>query len=316
MKKTALVITGLALTFAFIGCGNKSANIPDPVATVNGTAISSSDYINELNGIAGRRILQSMVQQQILINWADKEKVPVTDKQVEKEIDSLKAQGLYEEQVQQTSEDFVKNSARVAVAQANLAKKFIKVSDEEIKDAYEFFKSQGRYVHGPRKYVALIINEDESKLKKAQKDLKNGIDPDIVAAKYTDPRIPDRSAIKRWIDEDQEELPEPLKKAIKDTKVDGVSKIITLGEEGQTTKLVLKVLASQGKEDKSLKDAKDEVKGIVAMQKAQSDTKFQDKLNKQMKDAKIDIKIESFKNIEELIKNPAPAQQPMMQGQP
>ena len=123
-----------------------------------------------------------------------------------------------------------------------------------------------------------------------------------------------RGMIKFFVSDDQQGMPADLAKAAKSTKVDDVSKPFSIKQTGAPSQFaILKVLAEQPKADQKLKDVKDEVANTAAMQKAQMDPGFQEKLNKQKKNAKLEIMVPEFKDIVQDFKNP-PAQMPMMGG--
>jgi len=318
MRKTAIILVGIAvIALVLAGCGAKIAGVPDTVATVNGKAIDSGAYLSRLSRQAGQEMLRAMIEQQILLQWAEEEKASPTDDQVKAQIEILKRDGTYDDQVKVMGEDGLKTELTVAQARINLAKKFVKVTDKDVSGLYDAMKPQ-RYVHGERKQVELIINPDSSKIEEAQKKLKEGKDFTEVAGEYNDSRIAMRGPIKLWIDESQTNLPPAVSKAAKGLKVGDVSEQFSISPPAKSAQpsqyIVMKVLALQSKLNLSLKDVKSEVEDAAALQKSQMEPDFSKKLNEKMKEAKIEVKIEQFKDIVNGFKNP-PEASPMMMPQ-
>lgn len=296
----ALIVVMTAL--AFVGCGtSKCGDIPSTVATVNGKAIDCTDYVSMLNARAGSEVLKSMVERQVIVQWADKAGVAPTDKQIQRQIDMLKDAGQYDDQLEVLGEAGMKAELDSAQARINLARKYMKIDDKEVGQGYEYMKQ--KFVHGPRKFVEAIISSDKSKIEDADKALKDGKDFADVAKKYGEtPRPP----LKAWIDLEGKMQPE-LTKQVKDTKEGKVSGIITLKDpSGRESFVIVKVVRTGPAENKSLKAASEEVKDAIAYQKSQMDPDFTEKLNAKLKAAKIEIKIEQFKDLAEQFKNPQP----------
>lgn len=313
MRLYISVLIVFLFAVAIVGCGSKCGDLPGTVATVNGKAITCSDFVNQMNMRTGREVLTGMIEQDILKQWAEEEDVAPTDEQIEKQIALQKEEGQYEEQVKVLGEAGLKRELRSVQTRMNLAKKFIKVTDEEIEQAYEGMKA--RFVRGPRKQVAIIVNPEKAKLEEALKAIKDGGDFDEVAQKYSDRRVTPRPPLKIWVVDGQPGMPEELAKAAKDTKLNEVSGVVTLEQgTGQTTTLILKVVASQGAIDKKLKDVKDDVADAIVMHKSQFDSDFMKKLNAKLKAAKVEVKIEQYKDLPKQFENP-PEMPDMMPGQ-
>lgn len=311
MRIAALALIVVTFALALAGCGSKCGDLPGTVATVNGKAISCGDFATQMNARAGRDVLTSMIQQDIINQWAEKAGVAPTDSQIEKQIKLLKDEGQYDDQVQALGENVVKNEVRNAQARVNLAKKFLKITDQEVEQTYNAMKAQ-RFVHGPRKFVAVILNPDKSKLEEAQTALKDGKNFDEVARKYDSHTLSPRPPAKMWT---QESWPAALLKTAKETKEGETSAVVTLSQkQGPTSFVIIKVLRSQGAVNKALADVREDVVDTIAVQKSQYDPDFIKKLQDKMKSAKIEINIPQYKDLTEQFKEP-PEQSPMMPGQ-
>lgn len=327
MRKAAYVLIALAVAAVAVvlaGCGAKVEGVPDTVATVNGEKITAADYLSQVSRTAGQQVLRNMIEQDLIVQWAKEEKVPVTDEQVEKQIALMKKTGSYEDRADAIGESGVEQQVRVEQAVTNLAKKFYKVGKSDLDSAYEMGKSN--YVHGPRKRVALLIVDDKAKIEKAAKEIKDGADFDQVATQYAGGSPFGQSGpIKTWLDPEQPNLPSGLAKAVKDTKVGAVSKPFDLSSpmmQGNKSYAILKVLKTQPKADLKLADVKPEVEKYAAMQKVQAESAdFQKRLNEWKRNADIQVNIDKFKEIESSFKNPPepmapPAMQPSATPKP
>lgn len=312
MKKASLAMLALAgVAFWISGCGKSEVkSVPDTVATVNGEKITSAKYLDESQRRIGQDVLRNMIEQQIMVQWAKDEGVEVTSKQVDDQIKVLKREGIYKDRLKMMGEDALKSELEAMQARINVAKKLNKPSDEDAQAIYD--QMVNRYVHGPRKYVAVIISSKKDKLEKARKEAKGGKDFEQLAAIYADSAYASQGAIKIWVEDNQKNMPPVILDATKDAKVGDVSEVFNVAQQGQQSQFgILKVLDSQPKSDLAMKDVKDEVAGLAALQKTQADPEFQNKLNEKKKAAKIEINIKDFENIALSFKNP-PEPNPMM----
>ncbi|NLN76206.1 MAG: hypothetical protein GX139_07825 [Armatimonadetes bacterium] len=305
MKRTILFLL-IALPVVFlIGCAGKTGGPPAVVATVDGQPISGALYYELLNMNFGRQVLPSIVEYQVMLNWAEKEGVPVTEAQIDKQIEQLKRDGSYEDAVAGIgSEQTVRNRYKELQARMNLGAKFNKFTDAELKELYNEPHMKARYVHGPRKRVMALLTEDNKNIKKAEKDLKEGEDFEVVAAKYTDQQFGMNGPIKTLIDKDQS--PEGWYEKAEKLKEGETSKPFkfTLGSTGDL-ECILKVIGEVPELNLKFEDVKDELKSQLAFQKTMSPD-FQEKFEKQRKKAKIEINLPQYKYLAEQIKNPSP----------
>ena len=304
MKRTAAFVMTAMLALALVGCGGKECAAPKTVATVDGKPISGADYYDYLSMSFGRQVLPMMIEQQILLNWAEKEGAPVTDEQIAKQMEMLKRDGNYEDQVSNAgSEDALKSRYREVQARTNIGEKIYKFSDDDLMTIYNNPRIKSRYVHGPRKHVAVLLSTSADQIKKAEKAIKGGMDFDEAVAKYADSMFTMSGTPKTFVEDGKG--PEGLWKAAKATKEGEVSKVFALDLPPYgTLQAILKVIGAQPKVDMKFDKVKDEVKGIAALQKTMTDTSFQTKLDARKKKADIKIELEQYKNIVEQIKNP------------
>ncbi len=255
----------------------------------------------------GRQILPVIIDQQVLLNWAEKEKVPVTDEQLDKQIEVVKRDGNYEDRVRNSGgEAAFMGTLREQQARMNLGEKMYKFTDDELMTLYNQLKP--RFVHGPRKQVAVLLSTSSKKVDDAAKAIKNGMDFDAAVGKYADQEFAVTGTPKAFV-EDNGKLP-ALWDAAKPLKVGKVSKPFTMELPPYgTLYAVLNVLGTQPKLDLSFEKVKSEVKGIAALQKTMTDTDFQKKLEAQRKKSDIKIELPQYKYMVDQIKNPPPPMQ-------
>lgn len=307
MKKTAYVAMGAAaiaaIALSFSGCGKKSAaGLPGKVAKVNGTEITVDQLSNQAVQQYGQQALTTLIEQQILTDWATKEGVAATDEQVNQLAEIFKREGMYDDQVKMLGEEAVKNQLKIMQTQINLVGKLDKVSDAEAKTTFDNPQIKRQYVHGPRKRLALIVNPDKAKIDDACGKLSGGEDPDAVCT-----AIIGGPSSKVWVQDVEQEPLKVVAETAKSMKVGDCSKVFPVAMTGSPTQyVVFKVLAEQPKTDKTFEDVKSEIIGFLSMQKFESPT-IQSKYNDQKKNADIKIDVARFAGIANTIKNPPPA---------
>lgn len=317
MKKTALVVAAAVVVgsaiFAFSGCGGtKVEGVPDTVATVNGQKISSADYLKALHTKMGQSELQNLIQQEILIQWAKDEEVPVTDKQIEDQIGFFKKIGIYQDWARNVGEDTIRQEFESRQAQINLSNKYIEISDDELEQFYESVKTG--LAHGPRKYVAIAMASKRSKLNDLKKAVDGGKDFDEATLEYADSPSMTRGPLGMWVEDGKMAMSEEISKAAEKTKVGKVSAVFNASGPGQPTQYaILKVVEEQKKSEPKYDDVKQQVKDLAVFQKSQMDPEFQKEFNERKKKAKIEINLADYKGIVKQFQNPP---EPMMMGAP
>jgi len=294
-----------ALALALAGCG-KGTGVPKTVATVDGKSISGTDYVELLNTKFSKQALAALVEQRVLIDWAEKEKVPVTDAQIDKQVEILKRDGAYDVQVRNYgSEQALRDSYRDTQARINLGEKLYKFTDGELMTLYSIPGMKRRYVHGPRKEVVGVVSANAKRIKDAEKAIADGMEFEAAAMKYSDPMFvmagPPMTFVEKGVGS------ETIQKAVEKLKVGEVSKPFSFAA-GQYGSLhgILKVTAEQPKLNLKFPQVKGELKGLAALQKAAIEPDFQKKLDERKKKADVVIELPQCKYLVDQIKNPPP----------
>ena len=167
------IFVGIVLTTTIIGCG------PGVVATINGTKITRQEYYNRLERLpvpaagnkqaeAGAVILQRLIDEELVLRLAEKEKVSPTDRQVEERLAQVKKRPNFAANLKTAglTLDQFKQMLRVEQAAFNLQTKGVELSDKDVRDAYEQNKST-QFTVPAHSFVAGIFAKSKADADKA-----------------------------------------------------------------------------------------------------------------------------------------------------
>ncbi len=195
MKKAlALALLVLAL-FSLVACSKKIA------ATVNGERIYMEEVDKQLNQLKQqhqilqdqqgeqyikqfqKQILDDLIEQKLVLQEAEKEKIKVTDKEIDDWVKQVKKQFPSEQdfesklkELNMTLDELKKNRREQILRQKMVEKitKDIKVSDKEVEDYYNKHKEEFK---DPEKVqIKWVVLSDEKTAKKVLKELQEGAD--------------------------------------------------------------------------------------------------------------------------------------------
>jgi hypothetical protein len=301
------------------GCGGKQVkDVPKTVAEVNGKSISSSALLEETYRKAGKQILTSMIEREVLLQWAKDDGVPVEDKQVTSMIETSKRDGSYDQQVELLGEKLVKDEMTGIQARVNIVKKAGKVTDEQLKAAYQQVKTV--FSHGPQKQIEAVVSPDKAKIEAIIADVAKGMTMQEAAYKNGAVMPGTTGPRKMWMDTERKgESPEILD-AMKSTAVNSLTKVLTLKSPNMPSQyLVFKVLAERPKEDRTFDQAKGDIENMVCQQAFQMDPDIQKQFNEKKKAAKISVTDPNLKDVMFTFQYPqeqSPMMMPGMGGPP
>ncbi|MFQ5808445.1 MAG: peptidyl-prolyl cis-trans isomerase [Armatimonadota bacterium] len=142
---------------------------PDPVATVNGAPISRDAYYRRLLQLAGRRVLEQLVEEELVRQEAARRKITVTDAELEKRLAgdeaAAMAQRQYSEQRYQTWLKVYREVVRMRALKEKLVKDTVTVTEQEIgefydrnSDEYPITVPEGRRVS----YILFATDEEDA----------------------------------------------------------------------------------------------------------------------------------------------------------
>lgn len=327
MKKIIVLALALVVIACAFGCNKDNNATPTArvsgisnsgVATVDGLTISNKEYQTYLHNNFGDKALMALAQQKILEAWAKEEGVTPTKEQIDKEIQKLKDEGQYDEAFEQLGQDGINSLINEQLLRTNLSKKLFPPTDEELKEGYEKqFKEE--YCHGPRKQTFIVLCQDKASIDEVYKGIEGLTDAKEIEKKvkelsknYKGDKTPRTGTL--WISEDAMGAPEEIVKAVKDIDVNGKTKVSEIKGGGPSIYYFAVVKKSEDKVEKKFEEVKDDVADKVALMNSMMKEDFRNALQKRTENAKIDIKIEKFKDLADLITQPAP--EPMMAPAP
>jgi len=197
---------GIAIAAAIMltgtGCGRNT------VGKVNDKEISRAEYYKLLERMAvpltqgenpvrepttGRLIreqagylaLRMLVDRQIILEMAEKEKVMPTDEEITKELERQKKLPGFNERLKTLgyTQDDLKQDIKVELAAFKLLTKGITVSDDEVKKAYQ--QKIQQFTVPAQVQVGLILLDNRKKLQEVQAQLNRGVDFHAVALQHS-----------------------------------------------------------------------------------------------------------------------------------
>jgi foldase protein PrsA len=123
--------------------GNKSASDSATVAKVNGTIISKDKLYDTLVGSSGQQTLETMINNEIVRQAAEKQGIKVTDADIEKEMEEIKAGFSSDEEFQSTLAMYgmtlegLRSDMTTQVQLRKLLEPQVTVTDEDIQAYYD-----------------------------------------------------------------------------------------------------------------------------------------------------------------------------------
>lgn len=173
-----LMILGIALVLA-AGCGNKDSN-QKVVASVNGNNISQDELNDLLLKQYGQQALNSLISQKIIELEAQKQKISVSNDEIQKEMEKYYASYGGQEGFTETLEksgyslDDIKKDVALNIKIKKLLEPRISVTEEETKAYFE--ENKASFAKGQQVKARHILVATEEKAKEIKEKLANGDD--------------------------------------------------------------------------------------------------------------------------------------------
>lgn len=284
MKKLIITVT---LTAAVLGLGACSSDNADSEVVVKTKAgnITKDDFYQELKERHGAEVLQDLVTFEIL-----NDKYEVDEKQVDKEVKKIKDQlgDQFEMALQQQGfkdEDAFRDVMQLSLLQEAAVSEDIEISEDELKKEYERENSEVKVQH--------IVVADEETAKEVKKKLDDGGDFAKLAKEYSTDEATAKDGGKMDYISVGETPPE-----IEDTAFSMKKGEVSEPVQTQQGFQIIKVNDVRKKEESIGKfaDVKDELRRKILNKKVDP-TKAQEKIAKLIKDAKVDVKIDEYKDL-------------------
>ncbi|MFP7494846.1 peptidylprolyl isomerase [Terribacillus saccharophilus] len=282
MKKLAIAAVFATSVVALSACGSGETVVESKAGD-----ISKEDYYQELSDKYGSQVLQTMVLEKALDDKYDASKDEI-DKEVKKMKDQYKDN--FEAALQQSGfadEDDLREAVKTNILQQKAITDGVDVSDDEIQKRYDHMKTDLNASH--------ILVADEKTAKEVKQKLDDGEDWDKLVKDYsTDTASVETKGSLDWfpagtMDAAFEDAAYKLKKGEISDPVES-----SFGWH------IIRLDDTRDAEEKvgSLEDERDDIKMQLALQKVDT-AEQQEKLNKVLKDADFDIKIDKYEDLVE-----------------
>ncbi|MBM7554129.1 peptidylprolyl isomerase [Thalassobacillus pellis] len=290
MKKFVIAATIAAGALTMSACSSNGDS--EVVVETKSGDVTKEEFYEALKNKYGEGILQQLVMKEVLSG-----KYEVSDEAVQKEVDKLKEQygDQFEMVLQQSGfkdvEDF-KETIRLSLLQEKAAMEDMDISEKEMKDYYEKMKTEVKASH--------ILVKDKETAQKVMEELENGAEFSELAKEYST----DTATAKKGGDLGFFSAGEMT------PKFENAAYALKKGEVSEPVKtefgyhIIKKTDERKAEDVGSFEEEKDDIKRQIVSKKIDQQ-KLQKKMDKLMKEAEIDVKIEEYKNLFEQKKQPA-----------
>ncbi|KEF36704.1 parvulin-like peptidyl-prolyl isomerase [Schinkia azotoformans MEV2011] len=293
MKKWILSITAAATIVGLAACSGNNDDKSNVVVETSAGNITEDELFQKLKDQYGEMVLYEMVLTKVL-----EDKYPVSDKEVDAELAKLKEQ--YGAQFQMflasngvQDENAFKDTLRLQLIQDKALSTYIDIPENELKKKYDEMKPELKASH--------ILIKDEKTAKDVLQKVKAGEDFAKLAEEYSeDPGSAANGGDLGYFGTGV--MTKPFEEAAYALKVGEISDLVKSEFGYHIIKL------TDIKEVKPFDEMKDEIRKQLIQEKAQQDpTGVQEKIKKELQNAKIDVKDKDLKGIFDFINEKAPS---------
>ncbi len=308
--RASVLFVGLSLAaLALGGCGQRMA------VSVNGQAVSQEQFYRqcaefETQGIlsppVGLFVINQVIQQQLMTQEAKRLNLEPSAAEVNAELGSLRKQMTsngqsLEQRLKQIGLplDTLKDEIRLRVMQRKLMTQGVTVSDKEIEQFYNQNKLTPQFTTPEQVEVQQITVPNEAAAKEVKQTLDKNADFRLVAQTKSIDQYKDQGGtlptLQRGYGVPPGVSPVVFAEALKtpEGKVAGPLKV-------GNNWVILKVKTKKPQVTRTLAEAKDEIRQMLLMQKAQQSgqvTKFSQRMMELQRDASIEVGLDQFKQL-------------------
>ncbi len=162
----------------------------ESIATIGDKSVTREDWLKKMEDEYGKSTLEDMINVRVVEQLAKKNKLKVSDSDIEREFLLIKAvnNSFYEDE--HTTEKEWKDQVRYNILLEELLTKDIDISEKEMKSFYT--KNKELYQFDDSYRIRHIVVKDQEEANRVLKDLKGGSSFEAVAAerstdRYTSP---------------------------------------------------------------------------------------------------------------------------------
>ncbi|API91088.1 MULTISPECIES: peptidylprolyl isomerase [Virgibacillus] len=281
MKKTAIAVT---LAVSVLALGACSSGDDEAVVETKAGNVTKEEFYEALKDRHGEKVLQELVTMEVL-----GDKYDVSDDQVDEEIKKMKDQlgDQYDMAIEQQfgSEDELRNIIKISLLQEEAIAEDVKIKEEELKQLYDRKNTEVKAQH--------ILVEDEKTAKEVKKKLDDGKGFSDLAKEYsTDDGSAKKGGDLGYFSAGQM-VPE-FEDAAYSMKKNEISDPV----KTQHGFHIIKVNDKREKEEKlgKFEDVKEDLRREL-LTKKMDPAKMQEKINKLIQDANVDVKIDKYKDM-------------------
>lgn len=313
MRITKLAFLALALmaVLTLTGCSKRT------VVAVNGEKISRAEFQRRLERLlvptgsntpsrqAGELVMNTLVNEKLILQLAEEKKVSPTEEQVNKKIEMAKKEGNLNDVLRQrhmTMDEF-KREITLSQAFRNIMMKGVDVKNPEVKKTYDdmLAREQSPLKQPESVDIALIQCAEKSKINKAAEMLKGGMDFTTVAMRMSEDASSQQGGVVGPVfRDDYRGVPEEIWKTAFDMKVNTVSNPVRIPEDKGGGWYIIKSRAHKKAKTKTFNEVKDLLREELALQKAaEKKVDFNKMLEDYRKKSDIKVKLQRYKDLVE-----------------
>ncbi|MEH7383565.1 peptidylprolyl isomerase [Bacillus sp. JJ1533] len=190
MGKTKLVwVIGSILCIALIVISGFTFLKKDVVASVNGVEIERDELHTSLEKFYGSQVLDTLITNKIIEQEAEKEKITVSDKEIDEEmqvlIDSYGGEDVFTNAIEASgvTRTEVEEDIKQFIQTKKLLEPRIDITDEELKTYFE--ENKDTFSQPEQVQASHILVDDESAAKEVATKLEDGADFAELAKEYS-----------------------------------------------------------------------------------------------------------------------------------
>ena len=308
LRGTLIIACVVGVSVLLAGCGKKE------MISVNGQKVSRDEFFSRLEQVpvqtntgprlAGDHVVRKLIDEMLIIQYAQAKGVPPTDQQVNARIERVKRQQgpnfqLLLKQGGMSNEDF-KHQQAVEQAFYNVISKNINISDADVNKTYQqALRDPKSGLKRPDQVAISIIAVGKAKLALVQKRLNSGEDFRTVAMELSeDPTKAKGGELGVWVDRSMTKVPPVILQTAFATGVTKFSDPVFV----QGKYYFIRVNSKRDAKTTSYDEVKDLIKERMSIAKGMQLGQYKQDMKNYILKAKIEIVPAKYKDIAKEIK--------------